>query len=224
MAARVQQQLLPEQTPILAGYDVAGACRPTRAVGGDFFDWDCDGGLMSITLADAMGKGMGAALVAATARAVLRTGKPDRGAEAVVRQAAAVLEADLVRISSFLTLLLLQVDGRTGQAEYVDAGHGLGLVVHPDGSWERLLNGGPPLGLVPGATWNAGNFKLEPGSSAVVVSDGVLDSFAGLEDALQAVSETVRRAEEAKEAVNDVLAMAAAAEDDVTAVVLRRTA
>jgi serine/threonine protein phosphatase PrpC len=57
-----------------------------------------------------------------------------------------------------------------------------------------------------------------------VVSDGVLDSFAGLEDALQAVSETVRRAEEAKEVVNDVLAMAAAAEDDVTAVVLRRTA
>jgi CheY-like chemotaxis protein len=223
MAARVQRTLLPEHSPAFAGYDLAGACRPSRAVGGDFFDWACDSSMMSVTLADAMGKGMGAALVAATARAVLRAGPIGRGAEALVGQAATALEADLERISSFITLLHLELDGATGHVDYVDAGHGLGVLIDPEGQWERLVSGGPPLGLVSGAAWTSATVELEPGSSLAMMSDGLLDSFGGLDEALNAVSAVIHRSDGAQDAVDGVLGLAEVAEDDVTAVVLSRS-
>ncbi|WP_415854447.1 PP2C family protein-serine/threonine phosphatase [Sinomonas sp. G460-2] len=222
-AARVQRGLLPQRGPDMQGYDVAGACRPSRSVGGDFFDWRSDGHTMDVTLADAMGKGMGAALIAATARAVLRAGLGE-SPEDLVGHAAAALEPDLERISSFITLLYLQLDGTTGSVNYVDAGHGLGMLVHPGGSWERLVSGGPPLGLVPHATWSGGTLSMEPGSTVVMMSDGVLDSFGGLDEALGAVASVVEGADGAQDAVDRLLDLAHAAEDDVTAVVFSRCA
>ncbi|MEA5456011.1 SpoIIE family protein phosphatase [Sinomonas sp. JGH33] len=222
-AARVQRGLLPQRSPVLEGYDVAGACRPSRSVGGDFFDWQSDGHVMDVTLADAMGKGMGAALIAATARAVLRAGIGEPPV-ALVGHAAAALEPDLERISSFITLLYLQLDGATGAVDYVDAGHGLGMLVHPGGGWERLVTGGPPLGLVPESTWSGATLSMEPGSTVVVMSDGVLDSFGGLEEALSAVASVVQGAGGAQDAVDRLLDLAREAEDDVTAVVFSRCA
>ena len=224
-AARVQRGLLPAQAPTMPGYDVAGACRPSRSVGGDFFDWESDGEVLAVTLADAMGKGMGAALVAATARAALRGGRLDRldrGAAAIVRRAADALEADLQRLSSFITLLHLRLEGSTGRVEYIDAGHGLGLLVHPDGTWERVVTGGPPLGLMPGAAWTADVLTIEPGSAMAMVSDGVLDAFAGLDEALEAVAAAIAGAETSAAGVEAILRLAPDVEDDVTAVVLRR--
>jgi GAF domain-containing protein len=40
-AAEVQRRLLPRQSPQIPGYQVAGACLPSRGVGGDFLDWYC---------------------------------------------------------------------------------------------------------------------------------------------------------------------------------------
>ena len=221
-AARVQRGLLPAQAPSMPGYDVAGACHPSRSVGGDFFDWESDGRVLAVTLADAMGKGMGAALVAATARAALRGGRLDRGADAIVRRAAEALEADLARLSSFITLLHLRLDGTSGRVDYIDAGHGLGLLVHADGSWQRVVNGGPPLGLMPGAAWKAGALTIDPGDAMAVISDGVLDAFATLDEALDAVAAAITGSARAAEAVDAILQLAPDAEDDVTAVVLRR--
>ncbi|MFB2351640.1 PP2C family protein-serine/threonine phosphatase, partial [Priestia megaterium] len=69
-AATVQRALLPKRRPDLPGYSVAGACVPARDVGGDFFDWHATHDGLSITLADVMGKGVGAAIIAASVRAV----------------------------------------------------------------------------------------------------------------------------------------------------------
>ena len=221
-AARIQRGLLPAQAPALPGYDVAGACRPSRSIAGDFFDWESDGRVLAVTLADAMGKGMGAALVAATARAALRGAQLDRGAAAIVRRAAEALEADLQRLSSFITLLHLRLEGSTGRVDYIDAGHGLGLLVHADGTWERVVNGGPPLGLMPGAAWKAAALTIEPGSAMAMISDGVLDAFGTLDEALEAVAAAIGSSESSTDAVDAILRLAPDAEDDVTAVVLRR--
>jgi CheY-like chemotaxis protein len=224
MAARVQRTLLPERSPELPGYEIAGACRPSRSVGGDFFDWQRRGGTVAVTLADAMGKGMGAAIVAATARAVLRAGRVGAGAGALVRQAAESLEPDLERVSSFITLLHLQLDDSTGRVDYVDAGHGLGILVDPEGRWERLASGGPPLGLISGSVWEPGQAELRPGGAVAVVSDGLLESFESVEEAFDAVSAAVHRSDGAQDAVEGILLLADVDGDDVTAVVLRRAA
>ena len=221
-AARVQRGLLPEHAPSLPGYDLAGACRPSRSVGGDFFDWESDGHSLAVSLADAMGKGMGAALVAATARAVLRPGRLTRSAADLVQRAAGSLDPDLIRLGSFLTLLHVRLDGPSGRVTYVDAGHGLGILVQPEGPWERVVNSGPPLGLLPGAVWTEHELGLPPGGTVVMVSDGLLDPFPGMEEALGAVASAAAAAPDARSAVEAILALGDVAEDDLTAVVLRR--
>lgn len=63
LAARIQQQLLPERSPGIPGYDVAGKGIPARAVGGDYYDFiQMDDNHWAICLGDVSGKGLPSAL------------------------------------------------------------------------------------------------------------------------------------------------------------------
>ncbi|PPF10036.1 MULTISPECIES: PP2C family protein-serine/threonine phosphatase [unclassified Rathayibacter] len=73
---RVQRRLEPRSVPDLPGYDVAGACVQSGTVSGDFFDWRCTPDGLAVTVADVMGKGVGAAMIAATVRAALPPRSP----------------------------------------------------------------------------------------------------------------------------------------------------
>ena len=53
-AAQVQQDLLPRSAPTLAGYDFAGTCIPSFAIGGDFYDWHETSDGVDFTVADVM--------------------------------------------------------------------------------------------------------------------------------------------------------------------------
>lgn len=223
-AAQVQQSLLPRQGLQLAGYEVAGKFRPSRAVGGDFFDWYISAGNIHFTVADAMGKGMGAALVAATVRAVLRstTEEPDLGR--AFASAAASLEADLQQASSFVTLLHGRLSTADGNVELIDAGHGLGLHIRNDGSWRRPASGGVPLGSVPGWDWEVMKLTLAPGDSLVMISDGLLDIYDSVDQFAISAAAIVSASASAGEACEKLLIQAEdpRVEDDVTAVVVRR--
>jgi serine phosphatase RsbU (regulator of sigma subunit) len=222
-AAEVQRSLLPAAAPAVPGYDVAGACRPSRSVGGDFFDWYTTEGGLQVSLADAMGKGMGAALIAATVRAVLRSaaGQPDMAQ--AFGDTCRHLEHDLAHSDSFVTLFHARLDTADGVVEYVDAGHGLGLHVRADGI-DRLRPGGPPVGAVPGTQWVPGRIVLAPGDALVVVSDGLLDAYEDVDHAVRAVADVVSRHEDAASACTAVIDLAGeeTRTDDVTAVVVRR--
>jgi hypothetical protein len=75
VARRIQQELLPEATPELDGWEVTSYYKPAREVGGDFYDFlELEDGHLGIVVGDATGKGMPAALVMAAARSMLRAG------------------------------------------------------------------------------------------------------------------------------------------------------
>ena len=65
-AAGIQAHLLPQESPHLPGFDIAGRCYPAEAAAGDHFDFlkRPDGSLL-IVLGDVSGHGLGPALVAA---------------------------------------------------------------------------------------------------------------------------------------------------------------
>ncbi|MCU1575189.1 MAG: response regulator [Micrococcaceae bacterium] len=223
-AAEVQRSLLPQQPVALSDYDVAGRMTPSKSVGGDFFDWVSTSQGLQLTVADAMGKGMGAALIAATVRAVLRAaGRRPDVAEAF-NFAGRALELDLERSQSFITVFHARLEAASGQVQYVDAGHGLALHLHTDGAVDRLAAGGPPVGVWPGQEWSAAELLLEPGDTLAVVSDGVLDAFASVEGFTDAVARVVRNNGTAAGAAEAILALAEGSpvEDDITAVVVRR--
>ncbi|MGO4246482.1 PP2C family protein-serine/threonine phosphatase [Paenarthrobacter sp. RAF54_2] len=223
-AAVVQTSLLPQETVRLKDYDVAGAFRPSRSVGGDFYDWYQTSDGMHLTFADAMGKGMGAALIAATVRAVMRSVADTPGIADAFESASATLTADLDQSGSFVTMFHARLDSASGKLSYIDAGHGLGLHVPAEGAARRLVSAGPPVGIMDGQQWPAAELQLEPGDSLVIVSDGVLDAHDSLEDFVRNVEKAARSGGTSDEVCAALLELAPAdtAEDDVTAVVVHR--
>lgn len=231
-AAHVQAGLLPAALPQLEGWDLAGACLPARGVGGDFYDWQPTPSGVVGTLADVMGKGVGAAIMAATVRAVLRASSRRGQVEEAVAAAEEALAADLTQTATYATLLHAHVTAATGEVTYVDAGHGLSLRVGADGSVRRPPPGGPPLGFlvdVAGASaWReARTIALDPGDLLLAFSDGVVDALGGDLAVVDDVAAAVVGARTAREAVDRVLALAARSgsrPDDITVVAVRREA
>ncbi|HKS02575.1 MAG TPA: SpoIIE family protein phosphatase [Arthrobacter sp.] len=223
-AAEVQQSLLPREAIRLDGYEVAGVFRPSRSVGGDFYDWYQTPDGLHLTFADAMGKGMGAALIAATARAVMRSVRHEPDVADAFSHASRSIASDLDITGSFVTLFHARLDAGSGKVCYVDAGHGLALHVQADGGAQRLPSAGPPVGAWGDAGWTEAELDLSPGDSLVVVSDGILDVFGSVEEFTDAVRKSTHGQPTAEAACAALLELAPAdtAEDDVTAVMVRR--
>jgi phosphoserine phosphatase RsbU/P len=73
-AARlIQQSLLPQKLPQLAGYSLAVRTRACYQVGGDYLDIvEEPGGTVLLLVADVAGKGLASALIAASFRSAFR--------------------------------------------------------------------------------------------------------------------------------------------------------
>ncbi|WP_148076721.1 PP2C family protein-serine/threonine phosphatase [Frigoribacterium sp. PhB24] len=219
-AALVQRSLLPTS---LAGmpsrFTVRGVCLPTRSVGGDFYDWFPTANGAAFTLGDVMGKGVGAGMIAAVVRSVLRattrTGSPS---EAVGRAAIGVdTGGDGSTSEQFTTCFHAHVD-TDGTVHWVDAGHGLAMVVRHGGGLEWLRGTDLPIGV--GATWTTHETSLRPGDVLVTVSDGVLDLFG---DDLDEMAACVLAHADPDDLVAQVerLGRGAHPEDDVTVLAVR---
>jgi sigma-B regulation protein RsbU (phosphoserine phosphatase) len=224
----VQRRLLPQTVPDLPGYEVAGACVPSGAVSGDFFDWQRTEDGIVVTVADVMGKGVGAAMIAATVRASLRVALPSHDPGRTMAAVDRAVESDLEANDAFVTLLHLRLDARTGEIELVDAGHGLGIVCRADGSREPIPSRNLPLGAMGTQEWATTAVRLDPGDLLLVCSDGVLDLFDGtlasMDLAAAAAAEAQPTARAAVASLTRLARLAAEGTlpDDVTVVAIRR--
>lgn len=224
-ASEVQQGLLPHQLLSLPGWKTAGVCIPARAVGGDFYDWYPVGEGAALTLADAMGKGIAAAIIAATVRAVLRSAARFGDVAGAVDAASAALTVDLDNAGVFVTAFHARLDMDSGLLSYVDAGHGLSIVARADGSSERLRSTSPPLGVDPETEWTVQTVQLDPGDTLIVVSDGVLDLYDGTLGSLDNLVTLALLAQDPWEIIDAIRARArGTSADDVTMLIVRRDA
>jgi len=221
-AGEIQRRLLPVDRPLWPDYELAGISVPSRGVGGDFYSWGEDADGLHVTIADVMGKGAGAAILASAVRAGFQAQRgPD--VEGTVRGVQAQLQSDLDATETFATFLHCRIDGSTGRFSYADGGHGLTLVLRADGSHETLPALGLPLGVVPDATWGTASGALRPGDRLLAFTDGALDLFDGSLDSVAPLIELVRDAADAAETVQRIHDAVAGARvgDDVTAVCVR---
>lgn len=224
--AELQRRLLPRTIPDLPGWDVAGRCVQAGAVGGDFYDWQVLHRIdqVQVLLADVMGKGLQAALLAAGVRAIARGASPHNTLSATLRRIADDTGADLAEMTSFVTLFAARFDPVDGAMEYVDAGHGLAFVVGPDRA-VRLATTGMPIGALPDDSWESHPGRLGPGEALVLVSDGVLDAADDADGVLRLATEARETTETAEAMVERLVADATTSTrttDDVTVVVVRR--
>ncbi|PVE98364.1 MULTISPECIES: GAF domain-containing SpoIIE family protein phosphatase [unclassified Microbacterium] len=177
-AAVIQRALRPQEHPDVPGYTIAGGAVSRGRIAGDFYDLRMHRGSLRITLADAMGKGTGPALVAASVRASLRTA-PDRSIAEAIADADRLLEEDLADTSMFVTAVHAELQPETGELQVIDAGHSLAFILRADGSWEHLRSTSLPLGmgmgLQPPEEREPRTTRLDKGDSFVCCSDGLLD-------------------------------------------------
>lgn len=229
-AATVQRQLLPPALGDIPGYNVCALCLPAYAVGGDFYDHYPVQDGMIFTVADVMGKGLGAAILTATVRAALRAASrvvESCGGEAdladAVNAASVQIVEDLSSTDSFVTLFHLKLNTADGSVQYVDAGHGIAAVIRRDGSVEPLNSNGLPLGVLPDDRWEAHDVQLHPGDTLVVASDGVLDLVGDGDDVRAAMDFVAQHADPADLCEKaDALQKCQPSLDDVTIVAIRR--
>src|SRR5215217_4016539 len=179
VARLIQQTLLPKAVPELGGWNVAAYYQPAREVGGDFYDFlELDDGHLGLVVGDVTDKGVPAALVMATTRAMLRASaqRLDSPAE-VLRQVNDVIVRDIPP-NMFITCLYAILDTRSGKLRYANAGHDLPYLRHKgrSGDTTELRATGMPLGLMPGMFYEEKEAVLEEGDSILFYSDGLVEA------------------------------------------------
>lgn len=225
-AAQVQASLLPARGLDVPGLDLAARFVPAGSVGGDFYDWQAVADGLVLTLADVMGKGPAAAILAATTRSVLHAQASLQDVAGTLAATERAMTADLANAGAFVTMFRAYVDAVDGSVSYTDAGHGLSLIVGADGAARRLSATGLPLGIALGPARVSARTQLDPGEVLVTFSDGILDALGGSMTDLDQVGRALRGTDTAEEAAEAVLQLVDPRhpEDDLTVVALRRAA
>lgn len=198
IARRIQERLLPQETPETGLYEVAALARPSRLAGGDYYDVvRVKDERLLLAIADVTGKGMPAALLMANLQASLHVVLPmDMTIEQAVGHINRVIcqNTDTDRFITFF-LAILHLD--SGEMEYVNAGHNPPMVLRQNGSIELLETGGLLLGVLDQIGYEQGTVKLDPGDIAVLFTDGVTEAMGDAgeeyhEDRLEAVLKRVQ--------------------------------
>ncbi len=176
VARVIQQTLLPDEPPQIEGWRLKAYWQPARAVSGDFYDFmDLPDGRLGLVIADVTDKGVPAALVMATTRAILRaTVERFDSPGAVLERANDILCPDIPP-KMFVTCLYAILDPATGVMRYANAGHNLPFQQREGGAAE-LRATGMPLGLLPGMGYEEKETTLAPGDRVVFYSDGLVEA------------------------------------------------
>jgi predicted permease len=186
LAAEVQRRLLPERPPDRETAALSGFSVPARSVGGDYYDFlDLGDHRVGIALADIAGKGVAAALIMAVVQASLRIVAAD--GETSLPDLAAKINDYLHRSTlskSYATFFYAQLDERSRQLRYVNAGHNPPYLVRPrsDASdlgfdIRELTIGGTVLGMFPEMTYEEATVDLQSGDVLLAFTDGVTEAL-----------------------------------------------
>jgi len=161
-------------------FEVYGTTVPAKVVGGDFYDFArIDEDRLGMLIGDVSGKGVPAALTMAQLLAEFRLSAPGVKSPA---ELLAKLNEGLVQRSQrgmFCTVAVVAIDLRDGTIVGANAGHHPMLVA----SEERIVNtldaSGPPIGVVPGITWEDLAGTIHPGETLVFYTDGIVEARTG---------------------------------------------
>ena len=177
IARQIQQDLFPKASPQVPGYEIAGWNRPADETGGDCYDFvPLPDGRVAILLADATGHGIGAALVIAECRSLLRAMLSVT--DDLQRIAASVNNLLVHDLSDdhFVTAFIGILDPATHQIEYIAGGQGPLILVSPSGV-ESCRATDPPFAVLPDHDFaKIARFKFAPNATLILLTDGFYET------------------------------------------------
>jgi sigma-B regulation protein RsbU (phosphoserine phosphatase) len=232
-AAEIQQSLLLEEPPPFPGFELAARSRPAEEVGGDFFDFAVfDEDMLGLSIGDASGHGLPAALLVRDVVTGLRMGlERELKVTHVFTKLNRVIHRSTLS-SRFVSVFYGELE-RNGNLIYVNAGHQPPLLFSAEKVTE-LTTGGTVIGPLPEVRFHRGVARLQPGDLLVMCTDGILErrapdgTFFGEERLRDLVREgRAAGANALLEAIFDAAESFGGGrswEDDATVVVVRRLA
>ena len=183
-ARKVQDLLLPGELPRSPRFEVASKYAQASRVGGDYYDViGLDRGL-AVVLADVSGHDIGAAMLMAMGRSVVRMILGVSG-DSAVPHAPCVLPGELLGRTNdvlavdtpserFVSMAAAILDHGTGTVCYSNAGGPFPLLLRRGSARiVELTQGGLPLGVLGGQTYADETLALDPGDLLAFYTDGL---------------------------------------------------
>ena len=230
IAETLQRSLLPDRLPSLPGLDVAARYLPAASeaeVGGDWYDvMPIAGGAVGLVMGDVAGKGLAGASMVGRLRSALRAyALESHDGARVVERLNRLLWTEAEE-SQMATMLYVIVDPAASAVRWVNAGHPPPLMI--TGGEPRFLEGAGsvPLGVLPFPTYEEVSAPMEPGSTLLLYTDGLVERPGeNIDDGMAELAARVREAPEDPDGLCDhllaTLVPAGGATDDVALLTLR---
>ena len=195
LSAEIQHRLLPgPQTCEAGSFTLAGWLEPAAGIAGDTFDFSLARDVLHLSLTDAMGHGVAAALAATLCVGSLRNAR-NAGAslldQVALSNEALGDHAAASGLEDFVTGLIGRVDLSSGSMDLINAGHVAPYLAR--GARKPTLVDLPvdlPLGLFRDSSYRSSRLDLEPGDRILFLTDGMLERGAVWVDLADAIAET----------------------------------
>lgn len=187
LAAEIQMAILPKSDAaknLDSNIDLYAFMKPAKDVGGDFYDYfRIDDTHIGFCVADVSGKGVPAAIFMAVSHTLLRmAGKKNLDAVEVITESNSILAGESFN-SMFVTLFYGILDTKTGEIQYVNAGHNPPYVLKANGSVKVLPNStNICLGVIEDYQYKGDTLTLEKGDCIVTFTDGVTEACSPSEE------------------------------------------
>ena len=178
IATQIQADMLPRIFPAFPErkeFDLYATMTPAKEVGGDFYDFFLiDDDHLGLVMADVSGKGVPAALFMVIAKTLIKNRallgeSPAEILRNVNSQLCEGNEAEL-----FVTVWLAVIEISTGKGLAANAGHEHPAIRRADGQFELVIyRHSPAVATMDGVRFREHEFRLNPGDSLFVYTDGV---------------------------------------------------
>jgi sigma-B regulation protein RsbU (phosphoserine phosphatase) len=178
LANEIQRTFLPEQLPIIPGWEVDVHWHPARQVSGDFYDaFQLPDGRFGFVIADVSDKGIPAALYMTVTRTLVHASAMDAESPAKTLYQVNKLLLENSQEGLFTTVFYAQIDPKTGEMVYCNAGHNRpGWLKAKEKSVHWLEKGGTALGGFAEIDLCDSRITLNAGDCMVLYTDGVSEA------------------------------------------------
>jgi sigma-B regulation protein RsbU (phosphoserine phosphatase) len=233
LASRIQSGLLPRNDVRRGGWEIGYHYEPAGAVSGDYCDVVTPAGTEDLYffVGDVSGKGVAASLLMSHLHAIVRTLLTVGTALPQVIERASHMFCENTPSSLYATLACGHARP-SGEVDLANAGHCRPVLVR-SGRCSAIESAGLPLGLFCDSRYETTTFRLEPGDSLLLYTDGLIEALnpSGQEYGLERLSTVAakRRARSARElasaCVDDWRAFLAGTrkQDDLTVLAVQRS-
>jgi sigma-B regulation protein RsbU (phosphoserine phosphatase) len=175
-ARLIQNSILPRHLPQPGDFEIAARTVAAEVVGGDFYDViTLDDNIFDVTIADATGHGLPAALQVRDVFTGLRMGlSREFKVTRTIQRLNRIIHRSRMA-TKFVSLFLAEIS-LDGTIIHCNAGHPPSLLVRGDGTVVLLKTGGMILGPNPDARYAIGIDSFNPGDLLVLYTDGITEA------------------------------------------------